>query len=139
MQHGQIEHKSQYIMLPNGSCVFPLSWHTWSSIPSWSQQKRENRQTEEPMTITKKQTNKKHALHNISTKCSVTCIQLISAPKPKTTHLQLLKPKHSECTATADGALGIKVKTESLISTRRGEKLKIQNSVDCAFDYFRLI
>lgn len=34
---------------------------------------------------------------------------------------------------------GIKVKHESLISTRKSEKKKIQNSVDCAFDYLGLI
>ncbi|TMS22527.1 hypothetical protein E3U43_012792 [Larimichthys crocea] len=62
-------------------------------------------------------------------------------------HLQLLTPRHFKYTATRGrwspnsfrfSILGSKVKQESLISTRKSEKQKIQNSVDCAFDYFRV-
>lgn len=87
----------------------PLSWRKWSSIHFWSQQKREYRQTVEPMTTTKNpQTNKqKNMLYTTSAqvfRCMHSVDQCTSTQNNSSpaTEAQTL-----ECTDTADGVLGI--------------------------------
>ena len=120
----------------------------WASIHFLVTAREEkHRQTEEqPMTVT----TKKQAQHDIGTTRSVPHAfsrsvhpipnQLLASissywcPKPLNTKLPV---DGVELVPFLD--LGIKVKQERLISTRKSEKQKIQNSVDCAFDYLGLI